>query len=47
MARFLVRSIVSTIVTVLFVSIVLFGLLDAIGSERVINRVLGVFATAE
>lgn len=47
MARFLVRSVVSTIVTILFVSIVLFGLLDAIGTERVINRVLGVFATAE
>ncbi len=47
MARFLVRSIVSTIVTILFVSIVLFVLLDAVGSERVINRVLGVFATAE
>jgi peptide/nickel transport system permease protein len=47
MARFLVRSTISTIVTILFVSIVLFGLLDAIGSERVINRVLGVFATAE
>ncbi len=47
MARFLVRSVISTIVTILFVSIVLFGLLDAIGTERVINRVLGVFATAE
>lgn len=47
MARFLVRSVISTVVTILFVSIVLFGLLDAIGTERVINRVLGVFATAE
>lgn len=47
MARFLVRSVVSTIVTILFVSIVLFSLLDAIGTERVINRVLGVFASAE
>lgn len=47
MARFLVRSVISTIVTILVVSIVLFGLLDAVGSERVINRVLGVFATAE
>lgn len=47
MARFIVRSLISTVVTILLVSMVLFALLDAIGSERVINRVLGVFATAE
>ena len=47
MARFIARSLVSTVITILLVSIALFALLDAIGSERVVNRVLGVFATAE
>lgn len=47
MARFIIRSIISTIVTILLVSLLLFILLEAIGTERTVNRVLGVFATAE
>jgi peptide/nickel transport system permease protein len=44
MARFLVRSIVSTIVTMLLVSITLFILLE-VGSGDVTLKILGVFST--
>jgi peptide/nickel transport system permease protein len=46
MARFLVRSIVSTIVTMLLVSITLFILLE-VGSGDVTLKILGVFSTEE
>lgn len=46
MARFLIRSIVSTIVTMLLVSITLFLLLE-VGSGDVTVKILGVFATPE
>ena len=46
MARFLVRSIVSTIITMLLVSITLFILLE-IGSGDVSLKILGVFSTEE
>jgi peptide/nickel transport system permease protein len=46
MARFLVRSILSTIVTMLLVSITLFILLE-IGSGDVSLKILGVFSTEE
>jgi peptide/nickel transport system permease protein len=46
MARFLVRSIVSTIVTMLLVSISLFFLLE-VGSGDITVKILGVFATPE
>lgn len=44
MARFLIRSIVSTIVTMLLVSITLFILLE-VGSGDVTLKILGVFST--
>lgn len=46
MARFLVRSIVSTIVTMLLVSITLFFLLE-VGTGDVALKILGVFSTEE
>jgi peptide/nickel transport system permease protein len=46
MARFIARSILSTIVTMLLVSIALFFLLE-VGSGDVTVKILGVFATPE
>lgn len=46
MARFITRSIISTIVTMLLVSLVLFFLLE-VGSGDVSVKILGVFATPE
>lgn len=46
MARFIIRSIVSTIVTMLLVSIVLFFLIE-VGSGDITVKILGVFATPE
>ena len=46
MVRFLVRSVVSTIVTVLLVSIGLFLLIE-VGSGDISVKILGVFATPE
>jgi peptide/nickel transport system permease protein len=46
MARFLVRSIISTIITVLLVSITLFVLLE-VGTGDVALKILGVFSTEE
>jgi peptide/nickel transport system permease protein len=46
MARFITRSIVSTIVTMLLVSIVLFILIE-VGSGDISVKILGVFATPE
>lgn len=46
MARFIVRSIVSTVITMLLVSIVLFSLLE-IASGDVTVKILGVFSTPE
>ena len=46
MARFITRSIISTIVTMLIVSLVLFFLLE-VGSGDVSVKILGVFATPE
>jgi ABC-type dipeptide/oligopeptide/nickel transport system permease component len=44
MARFIVRSIVSTIITMLLVSMALFFLLE-VGSGDVSLKILGVFST--
>lgn len=46
MARFVVRSIISTIVTMLLVSIALFILIE-VGSGDITVKILGVFATPE
>lgn len=46
MARFIVRSIVSTIITLLLVSITLFFLLE-VGSGDIALKILGVFSTEE
>jgi peptide/nickel transport system permease protein len=46
MARFLIRSVVSTIVTMLLVSVVLFTLMEVVG-RKVSVQILGVFATPE
>lgn len=46
MARFIVKSIISTIVTMLLVSMVLFFLLE-VGSGDVTVKILGVFSTPE
>jgi peptide/nickel transport system permease protein len=46
MARFLVRSVISTIVTILLVSIALFFLIE-IGSGDITIRILGIESTAE
>ncbi|MFQ5400586.1 MAG: ABC transporter permease [Anaerolineae bacterium] len=46
MARFLIRSVISTIVTMLLVSIALFFLLE-VGSGDITVKILGVFATPE
>jgi peptide/nickel transport system permease protein len=46
MARFIVRSIVSTVITMLLVSIALFFLLE-VGSGDVALKILGVFSTEE
>jgi peptide/nickel transport system permease protein len=46
MARFILRSIISTIVTMLLVSILLFILIE-VGSGDIAVKILGVFATEE
>lgn len=46
MARFIIRSIISTIVTMLLVSIALFFLVE-VGSGDITVKILGVFATPE
>lgn len=46
MARFVFRSILSTIVTMLFVSVLLFWLLE-VGSGDITVKILGTFATME
>ncbi len=46
MARFIVRSLLSTIVTMLLVSVALFFLLEASGRDITV-RILGVFSTEE
>ena len=46
MARFIIRSIISTIVTMLLVSIALFFLIE-IGSGDITVKILGVFSTPE
>ncbi len=46
MARFIIRSIISTIVTMLLVSIALFFLIE-VGSGDISIKILGVFATPE
>lgn len=46
MARFIIRSIVSTIITMLLVSLALFFLLE-VGSGDVALKILGVFSTEE
>lgn len=46
MARFIIRSIISTIVTMLLVSIALFFLIE-VGSGDISVKILGVFATPE
>lgn len=46
MARFVFRSILSTIVTMLFVSVLLFWLLE-VGSGDITVKILGTFATIE
>ena len=46
MARFLVRSIVSTIVTMLLVSIALFLLIE-VGTGDISIKILGIFSTPE
>ena len=46
MARFLLRSIVSTVITMLVVSITLFTLMEVVG-RKVSVQILGVFATPE
>ena len=46
MARFIIRSIISTIVTMLLVSIALFVLIE-VGSGDITVKILGVFSTPE
>lgn len=46
MARFIIRSIVATVVTMLLVSMLLFTLLE-VGSGDIAVKILGVFATEE
>lgn len=46
MARFLVRSVISTIVTMFLVSIVLFGLIE-VGSGDITVKILGIESTVE
>lgn len=46
MARFIIRSVISTIVTMLLVSIALFLLIE-VGSGDITVRILGVFSTPE
>ncbi|MEW5961260.1 MAG: ABC transporter permease [Chloroflexota bacterium] len=46
MARFLIRSVISTIITMLLVSILLFFLIE-VGSGDVALKILGVFSTEE
>jgi peptide/nickel transport system permease protein len=46
MARFILRSIISTVVTMLLVSILLFVLIE-VGSGDIAVKILGVFATEE
>ena len=46
MARFVLRSVISTIVTMLLVSIALFLLIE-VGSGDISVKILGVFATPE
>ena len=46
MARFIIRSIISTIVTMLLVSLLLFVLID-VGSGDITVKILGIESTAE
>jgi peptide/nickel transport system permease protein len=46
MARFIIRSLISTIITMLLVSILLFVLIE-VGSGDITIKILGVFATEE
>jgi peptide/nickel transport system permease protein len=46
MARFLIRSVISTVVTMLLVSVALFTLMEIVG-RKVSVQILGVFATPE
>ena len=46
MARFIIRSLISTVVTMLLVSILLFLLIE-VGSGDISVKILGVFATEE
>ena len=46
MARFLIRSVVSTLITMLLVSVALFTLMEVVG-RKVSVQILGVFATPE
>lgn len=48
MARFIVKSIISTITTMLIVSVILFGLLEVSGDkDALVEKILGVFVTPE
>ena len=46
MARFIIRSLISTVVTMFLVSVALFMLIE-IGSGDITVKILGVFATPE
>ena len=46
MARYIIRSVVSTIITMLLVSIALFFLIE-VGSGDITLKILGVFSTEE
>jgi peptide/nickel transport system permease protein len=46
MARFIFRSVISTVVTMLLVSVALFTLMEIVG-RKVSVQILGVFATPE
>ena len=46
MARFLIRSVLSTVVTMLLVSLLLFVLLE-VGTGDITIKILGVFSTPE
>lgn len=48
MARFIVKSIISTIVTMFIVSMILFGLLEVSGDkDALVEKILGVYITPE
>ena len=46
MARFIIRSIISTVITMFLVSVFLFWLLE-VGSGDITIKILGVFSTPE